>query len=451
MRDTWLSINPHALTHNLATLRQHMPQSHTLAMVKADAYGHGAGQIARLLDGQVEALGVAFLAEAQALRAAGVQTPIKILEGIFTADELALARASGFDLVVHNQTQLALLQEAGSGPALTVWLKINTGMNRLGFLPAEALKVYHQLKNLPVVADIVLITHLACADEPDSSLTRRQLSRFRVLQDTLAKQQGRAIDDSVANSAGILGWPEAHGLWMRPGIALYGSSPFAERSAADLDLLPVMTLHSQVIAVHAVRAGETVGYGASWTAERDTRIAVVAIGYGDGYPRHAPSGTPVLINGERCALAGRVSMDMITVDVGSLSVAEGDDVVLWGAGLSVDEVAQAAGTLSYELFCRLTARVRRVPATNDVVAENLLPLASPVLLAEAPGLISMHISLPQEDLGFQPLVAAVDAPADVAADTAVGETAEPVVVRTKPGPVKQVYQEMWPSHGKGKS
>ncbi|MES3040270.1 MAG: alanine racemase [Pseudomonadota bacterium] len=360
MRDTWLTLNPHALTQNLAVLRAHHPQSQVLAMVKADAYGHGVAAIAPLLQGQVEALGVAFLDEALALRAQGILGPIAVLEGVFSAAELAVARSADLQLVVHSLKQVALLQAAPMGPALSVWLKLNTGMNRLGFRPAEALTVWRQLKGLSVVSRINLMTHFSRADELVSNQTELQWGRFTAVCDALSLQQGAPLTTSVANSAAILAWPETQSDWMRPGIALYGGSPFADQSAQSFGLQPVMTLHSRVIAVHALQAGDEVGYGATWVADAPTRIAVIAIGYGDGYPRHARNGTPVLVNGQRCALVGRVSMDMITVDLGVVPAQVGDEVVLWGEGLPVDEVAQAAGTISYELFCRLTPRVRRV-------------------------------------------------------------------------------------------
>ena len=360
MRDTWLTLNPYALTQNLAVLRAHHPQSKVIAMVKADAYGHGVAAIAPLLQGQADALGVAFLDEALALRAMGIDAPIAVLEGVFSAAELAAARSADLQLAVHSPEQVLLLQSAPAGPSISIWLKLNTGMNRLGFRPAEALAVWRQLKRLPAVSRINLMTQFSRADELSSSQTELQWGRFIAVRDALALQQGAPLTTSVANSAAILAWQQTQSDWMRPGIALYGSSPFADQSAESFGLQPVMTLHSRVIAVHELQAGDEVGYGATWVADAPTRIAVVAIGYGDGYPRHARNGTPVLVNGQRCALAGRVSMDMITVDLGSVLAKPGDEVVLWGEGLSADEVAQAAGTISYELFCRLTPRVRRV-------------------------------------------------------------------------------------------
>lgn len=358
MRECWLTLDAQALLHNLAVMREHMPEARLLAMVKADAYGHGIAQVAPLLADHADGLGVACISEALALRAQGVKGNITVMQGVFNAEELATARAQYLTLVVHSPEQLDLFEATESSRPLAVWLKINTGMNRLGFRPAQALMAWRRLGNCVGVHRLGIATHFACADEPVLAMTDQQLGRFRALQQALSVEKGTPVAGSLANSAGVLAWPEAADDWMRPGIALYGSSPFADRSAADFDLRPVMTLHARVVSVFTVPAGERVGYGASWLAERSTRIAVVSIGYGDGYPRHAPTGTPVLIAGRRYELVGRVSMDMITVKVDD-SVQVGDEVVLWGQGLPVDEIASAAGTISYELFCRLTARVRR--------------------------------------------------------------------------------------------
>lgn len=355
MRDATLTLSRSALLHNMARVRACAPQSRVLAMVKADAYGHGASLVASWLSPHVDALGVAFMEEALALRDAGIKTPIALMEGVFNAYELATARALDMYLVVHQFQQLDLLEKHPSGPPLTVWLKVDSGMHRLGFTPTEAVKAYQRLEALPSVVRIVLCSHFAAADDITSLQTDRQTA---VMNDLAARLP--AMPRSFANSAAILGRPEVHHQWVRPGIMLYGSSPFADRTANDLDLKPVMTLHSRVIAVRELAAGEAVGYGATWTSLQPTRLAVVAIGYGDGYPRHAPSGTPVLINGQRYPLVGRVSMDMITVDVSDAPVHTGDHAVLWGEGLPVDEIAAHAGTISYELFCKITNRVERI-------------------------------------------------------------------------------------------
>lgn len=355
MRDATLLLNRSALLHNASRVRSCAPNSRILAMVKADAYGHGALYAAAVLASQVDALGVAFLEEGLALRDAGITAPIVLMEGVFNDYELATARALHMQPVVHQEMQLRLLEQAPQGAALTVWLKVNSGMNRLGFNPEEAERAYYRLESCPGVGRIILCSHFATADEPDPTLTRKQIS---VMDALLARLP--ALPCSLSNSAGILAWPQSHRQWVRPGIMLYGCSPFAGRSAGELELQPVMTLRSRVIAVQSLSAGDSVGYGAGWRAVTDTRIAVIAIGYGDGYPRHARHGTPVLIQGKRFGLVGRVSMDMMTVEIGDNDIKIGDEAILWGDGLSADEVAAFAGTISYELFCRLTARVERV-------------------------------------------------------------------------------------------
>lgn len=355
MRDATLLLSREALLHNVARVRALAPQSRVLAMVKAEAYGHGATTTAAFLAPHVDALGVAFLEEALALRDAGIDTPIVLMEGVFNDYELATARAKNMHVMVHQHAQVDMLARHPQGLPLTAWLKVDSGMHRLGFRPDEVPDVYHRLEAMPAVARIVVCSHFAAADDPASPQTEQQ---FRVMQQLAAALP--ALPLSLANSAAVLRLPETHHQWVRPGIMLYGSSPFVEESAKSLDLKPVMTLVSRVIAVRDIRAGEPVGYSATWAPAEDTRIAVVAIGYGDGYPRHAPSGTPVLINGKRYPLVGRVSMDMITVDIGDDNVQPGDSAVLWGTGLSADEVARHAGTISYELFCRLTSRVSRI-------------------------------------------------------------------------------------------
>ena len=354
MREARLTLNRDALLHNVARVRACAPDSRILAMVKADAYGHGALTVAAQLAPQVDALGVAWIDEALALRDAGVTSPIVLMEGVFNAYELATARALNMQVVVHQQRQLDLLAASNSQHPLTVWLKVDSGMHRLGFSPEDVPTAYDQLESLPGIRSIVLCSHFASADLPESAQTDQQALVMQALT-----RQLPALPLSLANSASILGRPDTHHQWVRPGIMLYGSSPFADRTAADLDLKPVMTLTSRLISTRRIRQGEAVGYGATWIAPVETRIGVVAIGYGDGYPRHAPSGTPVMINGKRFPIVGRVSMDMITVDLGDQTVDEGDEVILWGDGLSADEVAVYAGTISYELFCQVTARVER--------------------------------------------------------------------------------------------
>ena len=341
-----------------------------MAVVKADAYGHGAARVAAALD-DADGYAVARLGEALALRAAGVVKPILLLEGVFSADELAQALAARIDLAVHDPSQVELLEQAAvpggdAASGAVVWLQVDTGMNRLGFRPEQALAARARLlaaRGAP--RELRLMTHLARADEADDAPTAAQAARFAALVAEWTATAGAPPVTSIGNSAGTLRGDAAQGAtqgdWIRPGIALYGASPLADRSAAELGLAPVMTLETAVIAVRDVPPGEGVGYGATWRATRPSRIAILAAGYADGVPRHLPSGAPVLIGGRRAPLAGRVSMDMVAVDVTDLpSVAVGERAVLWGAGLPVDEVAARAGTIAYELFCRVAPRVPRV-------------------------------------------------------------------------------------------
>jgi len=358
MREAELGLNLAALHHNVRRVRDLAPYSRILAMVKADAYGHGVQEVARALT-EVDGFGVAFIDEARALREAGITQPIAVLQGVFNGDEMFTAVRKGMQIVVHQEEQLQIVESCRLSGPIDVWLKIDTGMHRLGFSPESAIRAYQRLCEAKVVRDVGLMTHFACADELGSRQTERQIARFRALQQTLSREDTRVINDSLANSAGIVAWPAAHGAWVRPGIMLYGASPLTDRSAQDLGLRPVMTLTSRLIAINSVKQGEPVGYGATWVADRDTRLGVVGIGYGDGYPRHARNGTPVLINGRLVPVVGRVSMDMITVDLGDLPASIGNTVVLWGEGLPADTVAEHAGTISYELFCKVTSRVKR--------------------------------------------------------------------------------------------
>ena len=344
-------IDTGALRHNLQTIRARAGGARILAVVKANAYGHGLVQTALAL-AQADGFAVARLEEGITLREHGVSRPVVLLEGVFTAEQLREAARHGLELVVHDALQVHLLETGAAGHRFRLWLKIDTGMNRLGFRPGEfpeALRRLECLSSPPL--EVRLMTHLARADD-SPEMTRRQLARF---SETI---RGHACVTSIANSAGVFGETPVGGEWVRPGLALYGASPFADRTAEDLDLRPAMTLTTSVIAVRLVPRGETVGYGGAWRAERDSRIAIAAAGYGDGLPRGLPNGTPVLVDGRRVPLCGRVSMDMIAVDVTELGqVAVGTPVLLWGEGLPVEEVARCAGTLAYELLCGVSQRV----------------------------------------------------------------------------------------------
>lgn len=352
---TYAEINLSALQHNIEILKQHAQGTKVVAIIKANAYGHGMLMLAKQLqqNKQVYALGVARLTEALQLRKAGIQLPIILLEGFFNNADLPLLVEYKLQTVVHSQEQLSAVLKNNLEDKLHVWLKLDTGMHRLGFHPSkfrDALKALKEADN--VHQPIHFMTHFNCADEIDNPITAEQISLFK------AQTESQSGLCSLANSAGVLAWPNAHADIIRPGIALYGVSPFAGKTASDHQLKPVMTLKSHLIAVRTHKTGESVGYGAKWQAEQDTMLGVIAVGYGDGYPRMAPAGTPVLVNGRLVPIVGRVSMDMITVDLG-LNTADkvGDGVILWGEGLPVEIVAKHIGTIAYELVTKLTARV----------------------------------------------------------------------------------------------
>jgi alanine racemase len=346
------TVDTAALQHNLRTARRLAPRARVLAVTQANAYGHGLVGCARALH-EADAFAVARVEEAIALREAGLEQPVVLLEGAFDPADLPLAASLALELVVHSHEQLLMLEAALLPRPIRAWLKLDTGMNRLGFPPEEAREVAARLLACPgVAAPLRLMTHLACADERDAQVTGMQLERF---SDALTGLPG---ERSIVNSAGLLWRPDSHADWVRPGLMLYGVSPFAEGSGADLDLRPAMRLASTVIALRTVRRGDRVGYGGVWTAREDSRLAIAAIGYGDGYPRRLGSGTPVLIRGRRAPLAGRISMDMIAIDVTVVPEARvGDEVLLWGPGLPVEELARQAETIPYELLCGVTQRV----------------------------------------------------------------------------------------------
>jgi len=345
-------IDLEALRANLRRVRHVAPYARVMAAIKANAYGHGVVPVAQALGHDVEGLAVACLEEALELRDTGVVVPILLLEGCLDVAELVEAARRDLSIVVHCEDQLCMLEKARLEHPTPVWLKINTGMNRLGIEPGMASAFHARLAALGADRVTVLATHLAEADDREATTTIRQL---RCFDETIA---GLGGPQSIANSAAILDRPDTHRDWVRPGIMLYGASPFADSVGVDEGLVPVMTLSSALIAIRDCCAGEAIGYGGDWRCPEAMRVGVVAIGYGDGYPRHARSGTPVLIRNRRAPLVGRVSMDMLTVDLREVpDAAVGDEVVLWGRDLPVEAVAESAGTISYELFCRLTRRV----------------------------------------------------------------------------------------------
>ncbi len=339
-------------------MRAAAPGRRVATAVKAEGYGHGLLRVARTLD--ADAFAVACIEEALTLREAGIDRPILLLEGVFEASELPLCARHGLAIVIHHPEQVLMLERTRLEHPLRVWLKVDSGMHRLGLAPETVSAIYQRLRDCPAVApEMGLMSHLARADERGCDATLQQLQTFN------AATAGLPGERSLANSAGILGWPQTHFDWVRPGIMLYGASPFVNSLAAAENLRPVMTFSTRLIAINRLRQGEAVGYGGTWICPEEMDVGVAAVGYGDGYPRHAPSGTPVLVNGREASLIGRVSMDMITLDLRQHPEARiGDSVVLWGDGLPVERIAQAAGAISYTLLCGITARVRVEVVSN---------------------------------------------------------------------------------------
>lgn len=351
MRPARALIDLDALRHNYRLARE-LGGARALAVIKADAYGHGALRCAEVLAAEADGFAVACIEEALELRAAGIRAPILLLEGFFDADELALIVEHDLWCVVHSLWQLQAIERTPLARPLTVWLKLDSGMHRVGFAPVDYRAAHARLQAGGKVEKIVLMSHFARADELDCPRSAEQLAAFR------AASAGLGGEVSLRNSPALLGWPEVPSDWVRPGIMLYGASPFAQAQEAAARLKPVMTLESQIIAVRELPAGEPVGYGARFVSARPTRVGVVAMGYADGYPRHAPDGTPVAVDGVRAALIGRVSMDMLTVDLTDLPQAGlGSRVELWGAQVPVAALAVAAETIPYQLLCNL----KRVP------------------------------------------------------------------------------------------
>lgn len=350
-RPTHMTIDIAALRHNLNRVHEYAPKQYIIAMVKANAYGHGLARVAKALP-MADAFGVASLEEGVILREAGIKQPIILMEGLFNADEIYEAAKHQFTLVVHHQPHVDMLKDISVEKPFPVWLKINTGMYRLGFDPADLPHVYEQLTRLPSVQKpIGLMTHFAEADSPNPASMYKQIEVF--CEATVNFKGPR----SLANSAAIITTTTAHGDWVRPGLMLYGASPFRDKIGADYGLKPVMTLHSKIIAINKVKKGGKVGYGGTWCADEDMLVGVVGVGYGDGYPQFAGNGTPVLVNNQQCKLVGRVSMDMLTVDLrNSVHAKIGDPVVLWGEGLPVEYVARYCNTTPYEILTRMTPR-----------------------------------------------------------------------------------------------
>lgn len=350
-RPTYMTIDLAALQYNLERVHQLAPGRKVIAMVKANAYGHGIVRVAQALS-NADAFGVASLEEGVMLREAGIIQPIVLMEGLFYPEELAEAARHDFTLVIHHMPCIEILENAGGVNRFNVWLKINTGMHRLGFDPCEVSKIYERLNSIQAVRKpIGLMTHFAEADAAGNSSTQHQIDLFNQLTASFSGPR------SLANSAGIIAWPTAHGDWVRPGLMLFGASPMPNKTGLDHDLKPVMTLWSRIIAITHVKKGGKVGYGGTWTAPEEMDVGIIGVGYGDGYPQFAKNGTPVLINGIESQLVGRVSMDMLAVDLRKQPQAKiGDQVTLWGADLPVERVALHNNTSAYEILTRMTPR-----------------------------------------------------------------------------------------------
>lgn len=351
MRQATVYIDSEALQYNLNRVKQLAPTAKIVSMVKANAYGHGVKDCLAAL-ASTDAFGVACLEEALEIRELGYQQPITLIEGIFSAEEMQIVIDQNIEIIVHHQQQLDWLRahkDAYIAKNLKVWVKLNSGMNRLGFKVDEIIDVIHQLK-----ADgfsCVLAMHFANADADNHPLNEQQKQQFLHVKEACAP-----ILASCCNSAAIFKWPELNFDFVRPGIMLYGASPFADKTVEDLDILPVMTFTAKIIALNTIQAGESIGYGSTFIVDKEKELAIVSIGYGDGYPRAFFKQNYVAINGQKVPVVGRVAMDMIAIDVTGLHAQLGTQVELWGKHRLVDDVAEANGTIGYELLCRLSNR-----------------------------------------------------------------------------------------------
>ncbi len=348
------TINLDALRFNFLQVRARAPASKIMAVIKANAYGHGITQVASALRNVVDAFAVAQFGEAIKLRKTGFSQRIVLLQGFANAQQLFTLSELDIDTVIHQFEQLYILQSTELEKPVHGWIKMDTGMHRLGFSIDQFNDVYEQLLKCKSIKEKpCCLSHFSNADDQSDQKTNAQIALFKKLTQSIAAEK------SIANSAGILAWPDSHFEWIRPGIMLYGISPFANQYGKDLGLQPVMTLSANVIAIQSIKKGEKIGYGEMWQASINTKIAVLGIGYGDGYPRNAAIGTPVFISGIECPLIGRVSMDSICIDIGEHEISVGDVATLWGDELPIEKIAAAAATIPYELVCRVTERVTR--------------------------------------------------------------------------------------------
>ncbi len=354
-RPSRVIIDIKALEHNFSRIKELVHNSKIMAIIKADAYGHGIVRVAKTLR-DADAFGVACLEEAEQLRIASITTPIILLEGPYKPNDLSLIIKLNLEVVIHNEYQLELLEKSKIDGAIKVWLKIDTGMHRLGF---SVDKTEEMLRRLMLCRNInstpILMSHLATANEKNHALTYQQLDTFREISKIVN------IEKTIANSAAVINFPDVHFDWVRPGLMLYGVSPLINSCGHDHGLKSVMTLESEIISIQYLSKGEPVGYGATWRCPENMPVGIIAAGYGDGFPRHAKSGTPILVNNIRCPLIGRASMDMLTIDLRNQSNAKiGDRVVLWGGSLPIEEIATYAETIPYELLCGVHKRLQFV-------------------------------------------------------------------------------------------
>lgn len=351
-RPAKVTIDLVAAAANLATVRHFAPHSKILAVLKANAYGHGMIRVATAL-GDADAFGVCCIEEAMELRESGITKPILLMEGFFSRDELPEIARRRFDIVIHNFDQITELEQANLASPVRVWLKLDSGMHRLGITPTKFRDAWQRLRQISSLLELpILMSHFADSDELSRSATLSQLNCFNEITADLPGER------SLSNTAAILAWPQTHADWVRPGGMLYGVTVFADRVGSEFGLKPVMTLSSGIIAIHQLHKGDAIGYGATWQCPEDMPVGVVALGYGDGYPRMAKNGTPVLVNGKIVPLVGRVSMDMLTVDLRTQPYAKvGNPVILWGEQLPVETIATCAGTSCYELICGISKRV----------------------------------------------------------------------------------------------
>ena len=354
-RPSRVVIDKQALKHNFQRVRELAPNSKIMAIIKADAYGHGLIRVAQTLN-HADAFGVACFEEAEQLRAADITNQIVLLEGPHKAVDLPRIVELKLDVVIHHESQLEIIEQTKLDESIQAWIKIDTGMHRLGFPVDKVSEVLERVSNCKnIKQNPILMTHFATANEMNNPLTQQQLNSFNEYCGDLS------FEKTIANSAAIINFPETHADWVRPGLMLYGVSPMKDGNAKEQELKSVMTLESEIISIQHLSKGDSVGYGATWQCPEDMPVGVIAAGYGDGFPRHAKSGTPILVNNVRCSLIGRASMDMLTVDLRNQPEAKiGDHVILWGQSLPIEEIAHHADTIPYELLCGVHKRLEFV-------------------------------------------------------------------------------------------